>query len=113
MTIERLALWKQAQVGWQGVPTGFSSSCIVTGCIRTRGRGCGEAFGKFMEDLVGGAPERKETLHFVSAREMTNILLAACDGRGGTRRLSRLSLPTIGGGGYARKFQPVPVSQKG
>ena len=32
---------------------------------------------------MGGAAERKETLHFVAAREMANILLAACDGREG------------------------------
>ena len=43
----------------------------------------GDSFRKFLSDLVGGAGVRKETLHFTSAREMTNILLAACDGREG------------------------------
>ena len=43
----------------------------------------GESFRKFLTGLVGGASERKETLHFTTAREMTNILLAACDGRDG------------------------------
>ena len=43
----------------------------------------GDLFRKFLDDLVAGADNRKETLHFVTAREMTNILLAACDGREG------------------------------
>ena len=43
----------------------------------------GEPFQRFLNELVTGAAERKETLHFVTAREMTNILLAACDGRDG------------------------------
>jgi hypothetical protein len=38
---------------------------------------------RFLEELVQGAARRKETLHFVSAREMTNIILAACEGREG------------------------------
>ena len=37
----------------------------------------------FLQQLVEGAQERSETLHFVSAREMVNIILAACDGRTG------------------------------
>ena len=40
-------------------------------------------FRSFLEQLVGGATERKETLHFVTAREMANIILAACDGKDG------------------------------
>ena len=38
---------------------------------------------KCLADLIDGAAERKEILHFVSAREMANIILAACDGREG------------------------------
>jgi hypothetical protein len=43
----------------------------------------GDSFREFLSQLVGGAAERKETLHFVTAREMTNILMAACDDREG------------------------------
>ena len=43
----------------------------------------GEPFCNFLEEFVAGAAERKETLHFVTAREMANIALAACDGREG------------------------------
>ena len=38
---------------------------------------------KFLRELVEGAEQRGEILHFVSAREMVNIMLAACDGRDG------------------------------
>jgi hypothetical protein len=37
----------------------------------------------FLRELLEGADQRSETIHFVSAREMTNIILAACDGREG------------------------------
>jgi hypothetical protein len=43
----------------------------------------GNEFRTFLEQLVSGATERKETLHFVTAREMANIILAACDGKEG------------------------------
>jgi len=43
----------------------------------------GGSFRNFLSALVDGAADRKETLHFVTAREMANILLAACDGREG------------------------------
>ena len=43
----------------------------------------GGVFRDFLDQLVTGAADRNETLHFVTAREMTNILLAACDGRDG------------------------------
>lgn len=38
----------------------------------------------FLRELVKGAAARDEVLHFVSAREMANIILAACDGREGS-----------------------------
>jgi len=43
----------------------------------------GDAVRSFLRELVSGAGERQETLHFASAREMVNIVLAACDGREG------------------------------
>jgi hypothetical protein len=38
---------------------------------------------QFLRALVDGAGARGETLHFVSAREMVNVIIAACDGREG------------------------------
>ena len=43
----------------------------------------GEPMRKFLRELVEGAEQRGEILHFVSTREMVNIILAACDGREG------------------------------
>jgi hypothetical protein len=84
MTLRRLALWTRAQIRIAGRPDWFF---IKLHCHsmdpRQQDEVLGGAFRKFLKDLVGGARERKETLHFVTAREMTNILLAACDGRDG------------------------------
>ena len=38
---------------------------------------------RFLAEFVEGARERNEVIHFVTAREMVNIILAACDGREG------------------------------
>jgi hypothetical protein len=75
----------------------------------------GHPFRKFLEQLVGGAEERKETLHFVTAREMANIILAACDGKDGNpgeyrdyrfKRFRDLPAP-------AEPSDSLPVSVKG
>jgi len=46
----------------------------------------GKPMRDFLRELVDGAAHRDENLHFVSAREMVNIMLAACDGREGNPR---------------------------
>jgi hypothetical protein len=43
----------------------------------------GSAMQNFLRELTEGAEERNEVLHFTSAREMVNIILAACDGKEG------------------------------
>jgi len=75
----------------------------------------GGAFQQFLEALVGGAGARKETLHFVSAREMANIILAACEGKDGNPgeyrdyRYKRLrDMPAV-----AEKSDSLPVTVKG
>ena len=42
---------------------------------------CALPCGSLLADLIDGAAERKEILHFVSAREMANIILAEPYGR--------------------------------
>jgi hypothetical protein len=82
--MRRFSLWKQTQIGVAGRPDwlfikvhchsmdpGYKDAVI------------GGSFQNFLQELVGKASERNETIHFVVAREMTNILLAACDGREG------------------------------
>ena len=60
----------QVALPWHGSP-GQQRLCSASPCVQ------------FLRDLVEGAPHRGETLHFVSAREMVNIILAASDGREG------------------------------
>jgi hypothetical protein len=43
----------------------------------------GAAMQRFLSELVEGARDRQEVIHFVTAREMVNIIWAACDGREG------------------------------
>lgn len=43
----------------------------------------GAPFTRFLSDLIENARQRGDTLHFVTAREMVNIMFAACDGRDG------------------------------
>jgi hypothetical protein len=75
----------------------------------------GDSFRAFLAELVGGAAARNETLHFVAAREMTNILLAACDGREGDPgdyrdyRFKRLASRPLS----AENASSVPVVVKG
>jgi hypothetical protein len=75
----------------------------------------GDSFRNFLAALVGGAADRNESLHFATAREMTNILLAACDGSEGNPgdyrdyRFKRLASVSPA----AEKPNSVPVSLKG
>jgi hypothetical protein len=116
MTLERLALWKQAQIRVEGRPEWLFIKLHCHAMNPTQKDAVlGDAFRKFLEDLVRGAAQRKETLHFVTAREMTNILLAACDGRDGNPgdyrdyRFRRLAAVAVS----SEKSSPVPLSQKG
>ncbi len=83
-TMHRLSLWKQAQVRVAGRPDWLFIKIFCHGMNPTQKDAViGDSFRNFLAALVDGAADRKETLHFVTAREMANILLAACDGRDG------------------------------
>jgi hypothetical protein len=84
-SLHRLSLWKQAAITVKGKPDWLF--------IKLHGHGMdpgyeeanlGSAMQKFVRELTEGAQERNEVLHFVSAREMVNIILAACDGKEGS-----------------------------
>jgi hypothetical protein len=115
-TMRRLSLWKQAQVRVLGRPDWLFIKLHCHSMDPTQKDAViGDSFRNFLAALVGGASDRKETLHFVAAREMTNILLAACDGREGNpgdyrdyrfKRIADLPLAT-------GKSSSVPVSLKG
>jgi len=84
MSLHRLALWKKAQVRVIGRPDWLFIKVHCHSMDPTQHEAViGNQFRNFLEQFVTGAADRKETLHFVTTREMTNILLAACDGREG------------------------------
>jgi hypothetical protein len=83
-TLYRFSLWKQAQVCVKGRPDWLFIKLFCHSMNPTQKDSViGDSFRNFLSALVDGAADRKETLHFVSAREMVNILIAACDGREG------------------------------
>jgi hypothetical protein len=84
LSLGRLARWKQANITVQGRPDWIFIKLHCHGMEPTQKESVmGDSFRNFLRDMVGRAPDRRETLHFVTAREMTNIILAACDGKGG------------------------------
>ncbi|HEY6301517.1 MAG TPA: hypothetical protein VIX14_00500 [Terriglobales bacterium] len=116
MSLDRLALWKRARIRVAGRPDWLFIKLHCHSMDPTqRDVVVGNPFRKFLEQLVGGAEERKETLHFVTAREMANIILAACDGKDGNPGRYRdyrfklfRDLPAAAG-----KSDSLPVSVKG
>jgi hypothetical protein len=84
MSLRRVALWKRAHTTVQGRPDWIFIKVHCHGMDPTQKDAVvGESFRNFLQQLLEGAGERNETLHFVTAREMTNIVLAACDGKDG------------------------------
>ena len=83
-SIQRLAAWKRARISVKGRPDWIFIKLQCHGMDpRHREAMLGSSMQCFLRDMVTGAQERNEVLHFVSAREMVNIMLAACDGRDG------------------------------
>lgn len=83
-SMHRLDLWKRAVIGVQGRPDWLFIKLHCHGMDPRDDQALlGAPMRQFLRDLVTSAKERCETLHFVSAREMVNIILAACDGREG------------------------------
>jgi|SRR5580658_484129 hypothetical protein len=82
--LNRLKLWKQAAISVKGRPDWLFVKLQCHGMDpRDHDVMLGAAMQKFLRELIEGAQHRSETLHFVSAREMVNIILAACDGHDG------------------------------
>jgi len=82
--LRRLKLWKQAAIAVKGRPDWLFIKLQCHGMDpRDREFMLGEPMRLFLRELIENAQQRSETIHFVSAREMVNIILAACDGREG------------------------------
>ena len=83
-SLERLRGWKQAAVHVRGKPDWLFIKLHCHSMDPTQHEAVlGRAMQVFLRDLVEGASQRNEILHFVTAREIVNIILAACDGREG------------------------------
>lgn len=83
-SLSRLRLWRRATISVQGRPDWlFLKLHCHSMDPNQEDAVLGGAFRNFLQSLVQGAEEREEVLHFVSAREMVNIILAACDGKEG------------------------------
>jgi hypothetical protein len=84
LSLKRLQLWKRAAVSVKGRPDWVFIKLHCHGMDPMQDEAVlGELMQQFLRELVAGAPERGETLHFVTAREMVNIVFAACDNREG------------------------------
>ena len=83
-SLHRLSLWKRAAISVKGRPDWLFIKLHTHGMDpRHEESTLGSAMQEFVRELVDGAEERNEILHFVSAREMANIILAACDAKEG------------------------------
>jgi hypothetical protein len=82
--VRRLNLWKKAAICVQGRPDWLFIKLHCHGMDPTQQDAVmGPAMQSFLSELTGGAADRQEVIHFVTAREMMNIIWAACDGREG------------------------------
>jgi hypothetical protein len=84
-TLRRLQLWRDAAITVRGRPDWLFIKLHCHGMtpldeVAMRGA----PIQRFLQELVKGPGNRTEyRVHFVTAREMVNIALAACDGRKG------------------------------
>jgi hypothetical protein len=84
-SLARLRLWRSAAVTVRGRPDWLFIKLHCHGMNPDDDAAMlGELGQSFVRDAVEWAhADRRHQLHFVTAREMTNIILAACDGCGG------------------------------
>jgi hypothetical protein len=89
-TMHRLTLWRKAGIRVNGRPDWLFVKLHCHGMIpQDTGALLGPPMRRFLSELLEeGAGGRYQT-HFVTAREMINIILAACDGRDGNPGLYR------------------------
>ncbi len=85
-TLQRLWLWQKAAITVQGRPNWLFIKLHCHGMDpRDDGAMLGAPMRQFLRQLAEGAGNGKPyRLHFVTAREMVNIALAACDGLDGS-----------------------------
>jgi hypothetical protein len=84
-TLARLKLWQQMAITVEGRPDWVFIKLHCHGMNPLdREAMLGGQMGSFLQELIDDSrADGKYALHFVTAREMTNLVLAACDGREG------------------------------
>ena len=84
-TMNRLRLWRQAVISVRGRPEWLFIKLHCHGMDpRDKAAMLGKPIQQFLCELIGQPQrQRKYVVHFVTAREMVNIAVAACDGRSG------------------------------
>jgi hypothetical protein len=82
--MRRLKLWKKAAISVRHRPDWIFIKLHCHSMYPTHQEALmGAPMQQFLAELVAGASERHEVIHFVTARQMVNIIWAACDGREG------------------------------
>ena len=83
-TMDRLQLWKQAGINVSGRPDWLFIKLHCHGLDqREQLAMTGASISNFLRDLLVSADDCNYQVHFVTAREMVNIILAACEGHDG------------------------------
>jgi len=83
-TAERFAYWRRTGISVQGQPAWVFIKLHCHGMDpRDQAALWGRPMQAFLAGLTAAAEAGGDRLHFVTAREMANIALAACDGRDG------------------------------
>lgn len=90
MTKERLRLWRTAAISVKGRPDWIFVKLHCHGMDPRDAQAMyGELWKSFLCELAEGARRGEYLFHFTTAREMINIILAACDGKSGDPGLFR------------------------
>jgi hypothetical protein len=114
--LRRLHLWKKAAISVQQRPDWlFIKLHCHSMDPNQRDSVMGGAMQRFLTELIEGARARQEIIHFVTARQMVNIMLAACEGREGNPAEYRDYRLRLAGAAstHAGKSADSPMSARG
>jgi hypothetical protein len=83
-SLKRLALWRRAAIVVEGRPEWVFIKLHCHGMDPGDASAMvGAPLQRFLKDITDWAKRGGDAVHFVTAREMVNIALAACGGRSG------------------------------
>jgi hypothetical protein len=115
-TMDRLRLWNRAGISVAGCPEWLFIKLHCHGVDpREQAAMTGHPMSDFLRDLTAAARDLQYGIHFVTAREMVNMILAACDGcqgNPGRYRNYRLELIRRGVEVVSRPLPASPSEQE-